>query len=185
MLNEFWNFYTGLFSNENLAIRIGAFAATVAAITFLLNFVFKPTWAYIKDYFSKISAVMGISHLLVHSAYGVGYDAPLLTVTITNKDRISKYIKNPSIKTSAKINGDNLFVVPKKQGTYPMKLEPGQQTTIEFDTQSLNNQILSRLSNNDKISAVVTDTTGKKYYSNKFTVKHILGHISVAKEMNR
>lgn len=183
-VKNFWNFYIGLFSNDNFAIRIAAFTATLAAITFLLNFIIKPIFKSIKSYFAKISAVLGISHQIVQSPLGTGFQAPLLTVTITNKDRISRYINNPTIKTSRKINGNDMFIVPKLRGTYPMKLEPGQQVIVEFDTGSLNNQILKSLSKNDKISSIVTDTAGNKYITNKFTVKHITGHIKLANQMN-
>ena len=184
-LVEFWDFYIGLYSNENFVIRIAAFTATLAAITFLLNFILRPIWKLIKNYFAKISAILGISHQMVQTAFGTGFQAPLLTVTITNKDRIPKYIQNPSIKTSRRINGENLFIVPKQSGTYPLKLEQGQQITLEFDTVNLNNQILKHLSQRDKICLIVTDTTGKKYYTNKFTMKHIVGHINMAAKMNK
>ena len=180
----FWNFYVSLFTNDNVTIKIAAFTATIAALTFLLNFILKPIYKSIRNYFAKISTVLGISHQMVQSAFGTGFQAPLLTVTITNKDRIPRYIQNPNIWTSRKIKGGNTFVVPKKRDAFPLKLEQGQQIKIEFDTVSMNNQILRHLSHNDKICSIVTDTTGKKYYSNKFTVKHIVEQIDLAAKMN-
>jgi hypothetical protein len=180
-----WNEYIKLFSNDNPVVITGTVIATIAVLTFLVNFLLKPLFQWLSKLFAKINVTLGMSHQIEQSMMGTAVLPPLLTVTITNKDRVTRYIQNPSVKTSRKINGDNKFVVPKAKGTYPKKLEPGEQDTVDFDTLSLNNQILSHLKPADEINIIVTDTTGKKYKSNKFTVKHITGHIQTANSLNR
>ena len=182
---NFWNEYINLFNNDNPAVITGTVIATIAVLTFSVNFLLKPLLQWLSKLFAKINVTLGMSHQIEKSIMGTAVLPPLLTVTITNKDRVTRYIQNPSVKTSRKINGDNKFVVPKAQGAYPKKLEPGQQDTDDFDSLLLNNQILRHLKPSDKINIVVTDTTGKKYKSNKFTVKHITGHIQTANSLNK
>jgi len=66
-----------------------------------------------------------------------------------------------------------------------MRLDAGQQVSFDYNTVDLYNQLLRQISPNGKVGFIVTTTTEKKYYSNKFTRQHITGHINVANEMNR
>ena len=184
-MKEIWNSYIGLFRHENLIVVIGTITATLAVLTFLINFFFRPLLSRIRRLFAKINVSLRISHQISQGVFGTSVLPPILTVTITNKDRITRYIHNPSVRTSKKINGNNKFVVPKSKGTFPKKLKHGEQYTVDFDSMSLNNQILNYLNPNDTIGIVVSDTTGKKYKSNKFSVAHIIGHIQVANNLNK
>jgi hypothetical protein len=181
---ELWSWYINLFSDTDNRVVIAAWAATIATLSFILTFLLKPLFYYIKQSTVKIKVEMGMSHQIVTSILGVGTGTPLLTCTITNHSGKTVYIKNPAIKSSQTINGDNKFVVPRKGNVYPMKLESGQQITIDYDTISLYNQLLSHILDNSKICCIVTTTTGKNYSSNKFSKQHIVGHINVASEMN-
>ncbi|UPK67941.1 hypothetical protein [Chitinophaga filiformis] len=175
-----WNWYVNLFSNPNDAVKIAAWATTLTTLTFLLTFLLKPLFKFFTSRFSKLKVSAGISHQIIQSAFGVNAGIPLLTCTILNKDNKAVYIQNPTLKLSKKINGDNKFIVPKQRGTFPMKLEAGQQIQLDYNTGDLYNRILQQLSSKDKVFFVVSLTTGKNYSSNKFSKKHIVEHINVA-----
>ena len=187
LLQTFWTWYIGLFSDPDNKVKIAAVTATIAAISFVLTFLVKPLFSHVKGKLSKVKVKTGMSHQLQVSPFDTDVEVgtPLLTCTVTNHNPKSIFIHNPSIKLSRKIDGDNLFAVPKKEGTFPMKLEPEQQVKFEFKTSALNNQLLAHLKEKDKVSFVVTTSTGKTYYSNKFTKKFITEHIQVAKDLNR
>jgi hypothetical protein len=180
-----WKEYLNLYSHENPLVVIGTITASIAVLTFIITFILRPIVNWIKKYFAKISVEIGISHQIAQSVIGVGMLAPLFTVTVTNRDRITRHIQNPSIKPSRKINGEKYFVVPKPKGTYPLRLEPGEQHTVEYDTISMQNQLLVHLKESDKIRVKVSDTTGKKYLSNRMKVSNILGHIEAANNQAR
>jgi hypothetical protein len=183
----FWTWYSGLFSDSDNKVRIAAASATIALISFVLTFIVKPLFSYTRGKLSKVKVEAGITHQLIESALYTEPQAglPLLTCTVTNHSSKSIYIHNPSIKVSRKINGANLFSVPKEKGTFPMKLESEQQTKIEYQTADLKSQLLEHLKEKDKVSFVVMTSTGKKYYSNKFTKKFITEHMQVAKDLNK
>ena len=44
-MKEYWEFYINLFSNENISIRIITYSATLATLTFLINYIIKPIWS--------------------------------------------------------------------------------------------------------------------------------------------
>lgn len=182
---EFWNWYFGLFIDPDNKIRIAAWAATVTTVGFLLTFVFKPLLASLRRSFSKVRVKAGISHQIITSAFGTGAGVPLMTCTITNHQSKTVYIANPAIHLSEAIDGEKTFVVPKPQGKFPMRLDAGQQVTIDYNTIDLYQQLLRNVSAKSKVGFVVTTTTGKKYYSNKFTRKHITGQINLASDLNR
>ena len=184
-MEEIWNSYKELFYHENLVVSIGAVIATIAVLTFIINFVLKPLFTQIWRAFAKIRVTLGMSHQIAQDIVGTSVLPPLITVTITNRDRITRYIQNPLFKTSKKIDGENYFVVPKSKRSFPKKLEPGEQLTLDFDSMLLYNQILKYLKSKNKIGIIVRDTTGKHYKSNKFTVGHITGHSNVANQLNR
>lgn len=178
-MKEIWNFYLGLFSHENILVPIGTVTATIAVLTFLITFVIRPLFVAVKNYFAKIKVIIGISHQMAQGLGSVTMLAPLLTVTITNRDRIVRYIQNPSIQLPRKIDGYRQFGIPALKGVYPKRLEPGEQHNVEFDTIAIYNQLLVRLQPNDKIEIIASDTSGKKYYSNKMKVSNISGHIKL------
>ncbi len=187
LLTSFWTWYIGLFSDPDSKVKIAAITATLTAISFALTFLVKPFYGYVRGKLSRVKVKAGISHQLVVTPFDedVGVGTPLLTCTVTNHGSKSIYIHNPSVKLSRKINGDNLFVMPKEKGTFPMKLDPEQQETFEYRTSVLNNQLLAHLKEKDKVNFMVRTSTGKKYYSNKFTKKFITGHMKVANDLNK
>jgi len=184
MAKSLWDCYINLFFDTDNKVVIAAWVATMAILSFILTFVLKPLFSYIKRKTAEIRVEMGMSHQIVTSVLGVETDAPLLTCTITNHSGKTVYINNPTIKLSQAINGDNKFVVPSQKNVYPMKLESGQQITVDYNTISLYNQLLRHFFDNSQIRRIITTTTGKKYSSNKFSKQYIIGHINVAHEIN-
>lgn len=184
-LKQFWVWYIALFSNADLKIRIAAWAATVATATFIITFILRPIFAYLnRELFKRVKVKAGISHQLITSVLGVNTGTPLLTCTVTNHDSKSIFIQNPKVLLSQAVDGEKIFGVASRSGTFPMKLEAGQQKTFEYNTANLNNQLLRFIKSSAKVSFIINTTTGKKFYSNKFTSKHILGHIEVAQNIN-
>lgn len=180
---DFWNWYSGLFSDPDNKVRIAAWAATITTLSFIITLILIPIVKSIKRKFAKVKVEAGISYQIISSVLGTTAAAPLLTVTVTNLTGSSIYLNNPSIKTSKKINGDDTFVVPKSSGTFPRKLENGEQFKQDYDTVSLNNQILSNLNDSDKIGFKITTTAGKTYNSNQFTKSHIIGHMNASRRI--
>ncbi len=184
-ITKFWDWYIGLFSDSDNKVIIAALAATVTRLTFVLTFLFRPLYNFIRSKFAKIKVDARISHQIVTSILGNGAGAPLLTCTIINHDNKAVFIQNPLIKLSRAIDGNKTFVVPKQEGAFPMKLEPEQQVTFHYNTVDLYTQLLRGVLPSDKVSFIVTTTTGKKYYSNKFTRQHTTGQIKVTNELNK
>jgi len=182
-ITTFWNWYISLFSDTDNKVRIAAWAATVTTLSFLITIIFIPLIKKIKLKFAKVKVEAGMSHQIVSSIMGTTTAPPLLTITVTNLTGSPIYINNPSLTTSTKINGNDTFVVPKTTGMFPKKLEDGEVFKQDYDTVSLNNQLLSTLSDKDKVGFKITTTAGKKYKSNTFTKKHILGHMQVSRSM--
>jgi hypothetical protein len=180
---DFWNLYSGLFSDPDNKVRIAAWAATITTLSFIITLVLIPLIKWIKRKFAKVKVEAGISYQIVSSVLGTAAAPPLLTLTVTNLTGSTIYLNNPSIKSSRKINGNNNFVVPKSSGTFPRKLENGEQFKQDYDTISLNNQILTNLYDSDKIGFKITTTAGKTYSSNKFTKSHIIGHMNSSRRI--
>lgn len=181
-LKHLWDWYIGLFSDPDNKIKLAAWSATVATITFTITFLVKPLRNWFLGLFKKVKVKAGISHIFITSAFGASTGTPELTCTITNKGDKSIYINQPSIKTSKKISGYDTFSVAslKSQGTYPMKLEPGQQHTFNCNTADLYNQVLKRIEDRGKVKFIVSLTTGKKYSSNSITKSNIVAHLNAA-----
>ena len=184
-MKNIWDSYLNLFTNENPIVVIATITATITVLTFIINYLLKPFYKRIQRSLAKIKVDLGMSlQFMVPSSFGASTLPPLVTVKVTNRDRISRYIQSPTIRTSKKINGDRYFSVPTSKGTFPKKLEPGEQVTFEYDSVSINNQLLVHLNSADKIGIIITDTTGKKYKSNRFTASYINGHIRAASNQN-
>jgi len=184
-MKEYWDFYTGLFTHDNYVVRIGAVTATIAVLTFLITFVLRPLYRAIRNYFAKIRVTIGISHQMAQGLGTTTMMSPLLSVTVTNRDRIVRHIRNPSVRLSRKVDGHREFAIPALRGQYPRRLEPGEEHGVDFDTVALYNQLLVRLRPKDKVRAVVWDTTGKKYISDSMRISRITGHIEMAMNRNR
>ena len=177
---DIWNWYCGLFSDPDNKVKIATWGATITTISFVITIILIPTAKYLKRKFAKVKVEAGISYRLVNSILGTTTEPPLLTITVTNLTGAPIFIKNPSLVTSKRVNGDKLFVVPKATGTFPKKLENGEQFNQDYDTVSLNNQILLHLSDNDKVGFIIVTTAGKTYKSNRFKKSHILGNMKVS-----
>lgn len=177
----FWTWYFDLYSNPDDKIRIATWAATVATLTFIIAYIFKPLRNYLGNVFSKsIRIKAGISHQLITSAFGTNAGVPLLTCTVTNHSSATVYIQSPKIILSQPVNGDKMFSVAPQGGRFPMRLDPGAQQTFDYSTVTLYNQLLQHIKPTAKVGFMISSTTGKKCYSNRFTKKHITGHIEVA-----
>jgi len=182
-ITSIWNWYISLFSDTDNKVRIAAWAATVTTLSFIFTLIVIPLIKKIKQKFAKVKVEAGMSYQIVSSIMGTTTAPPLLTITVTNLTGSSIFINNPSVTTSTKIDGRNTFVIPKATGLFPRKLENGEVFKQDYDTVSLNNQLLSTLSDKDKVGFKVTTTAGKKYKSNAFTKKHILGHMEASRKM--
>lgn len=44
-----WDWYIGLFNNPDDKVKVAAWAATLASATFILTFLLRPLWKYIKE----------------------------------------------------------------------------------------------------------------------------------------
>ena len=182
---KYWDYYISLFSDNDNKIVIAIWALTIALITFFLNFIIKPIYKNIIGYFQKVKVELGISHQLIQSVMGSSVGTPLITIKITNNTNKTIYINNPTIKTSRKINNEDKFVVPKPAEMFPKKLEVGEQFGLDYDSNSMYNQILRNLKSNDNIKAIITTTSSKKYTSNSITQNRIIGHMQIPHEMNK
>lgn len=187
LLTSLWTWYISLFSDQDNKVKIAAVTVTIPAISFVITFLLKPLSSYLKGKLSKVKVKTGISHQLQVGPFDteVEVGTPLLTCTVTNHNPKTIFIHNPLIKLLRKINGDNSFVVPKEKGTFPMKLEPEQQVTLEYKTSVLNNQLLHHVKEQDKVGFIITTSSGKKCYSNRFTKKYITEHMQAADDLNK
>lgn len=134
---DFLNWYFGLFTDPDNKVRIAAWAATITTLSFVITIILVPIIKNLKRKFAKVKVEAGMSHQIVATSLGTTTAPPLLTVTITNLTGGSIYIHNPSLITNRKVNGENTFVVPKSTGTFPKKLDNGEQFKQDYDTVSL------------------------------------------------
>lgn len=187
MISTFWHWYIGLFSDPDDKVRLAAWSATLATITFLIAFVLKPSREWIKGLFKKVNVEAGVSHTIIQAPYlGTAVGSPVLTCKVTNKSSNAVHLTGVAIKTSKKItefNTDTFSALSVHGIKYPIKLDPGGQSTSQHDLVGLRHQVLGHLQESDTVRFVVTSTLGKKWKSNAFTVKHLVGHIELAARM--
>lgn len=186
-MKEAWDFYISIFTHENVAVKIGAYGATLATLSFLITFIFKPIYKRIERNVGKLKVKHSINQQLIQT-YGIYQDMsagdPLFTVIVTNTGSAPKHIRNINIKTSKKINGDNQFSTPNVNGAFPVKLEPGQQFKHDFSIGALTRDVFNYLRPNDKVQFLVYDTSDKKYNSKKVNVKQLTMQLGVAHNFN-
>ena len=187
-MKEALDFYISLFFHENVAVRVGAYAATLATLSFLITFIFKPIYSALKRSTSKIKVKSTIHQTLIKELNIFGNNItsgdPLFTAIITNSGSVPKYIRSISVKTSRMIDGFNEFAAPNFNGAFPVRLEPGQQLKHDFSIGALNRDVFSKLSPSDKVRFLVYDTSDKKYYSEKVKVKRLTTQLGVAHSLN-
>lgn len=186
-MKEAWDFYISLFTHENVAIRIGAYGATLATLTFLITFIFKPIISKIKTNSGKLRVRHSINQQLVQT-FGIYQDMaaadPLFTAIITNTGNTARYLKSINIKTSSKIDDVDEWGSPNVNGAFPIKLEPGQQFKHEFSIGALTNSVLRKLKPYSTVRFLVYDTSGKKYFSDKVKVSQLTMQLGVAQSFN-
>lgn len=66
-LEIFWNWYIGLFSDSDNKVRLAAWSATIATLTFTITFIFKPSRQYILRLFGYKGKDNGDSGLTVNA----------------------------------------------------------------------------------------------------------------------
>lgn len=180
-LNNFWKWYLSLFSNPDDKIKIAAWAATIATITFVLNFLMKPLFLKIKRRLEKIHLDIGFSHRFIPTGNDLHFMPPVLTCVVTNRSNNPVYIKKPYLRISKPINGQNKFSAIHQSGEFPLKLEPGQQYKDELNTLDLMNQLFNNQKMlSSKVRFEVSCTSGKIYRSKKIKVTDILEQLEVA-----
>ncbi|MBL6446759.1 hypothetical protein JMN32_10580 [Fulvivirga sp. 29W222] len=179
-----WDFYVSLlFHQHNIAISIATISATIALLTFLINFVFKPSFSWTKRRFANIKVETTIYQQFIQTV-GVSQletGDPKFTVVVTNTSPSNKFIKNISIRTSQKIDNQRYWYPIVNTGSFPVRLEPGQQYSYNFSISSLHNAFLNDLNKNSTLKVLVTDTFNKKYYSKKVKVSTLTTNLEVAK----
>ena len=186
IFNEAWNFYIGLFHNENMAVRVATFTATLATLTSLITFVIKPAYGWLTRRFANIKVESTFQQQLIQDwTNNFSAGDPLLTVIVTNRSRSVKYIQAINIRTSRKVDGERFWSMAVRSGTYPIQLEPEQQHRRDFPIGALTNTVLNKLRDNDRVSILVSDTTGKIYLSKSIKVSYITGQIRAAQGFNR
>jgi hypothetical protein len=184
-MKEAWDFYISLFTHENIAIRLGAYGATLATLTFLLTWILKPLYYKFRRKTGKIKVKHAIQQQL--QTYGLGSMSaidPLFTAIITNTGDQVKYVSAINVKTSKKLNGYDMFSAPNINKTFPAKLESGQQFKHEFSISALTQDVFSKLPPSTKVQFLVYDTTGKKYYSKKVKAEQLTMQLDVAYGLN-
>lgn len=180
-LKEAWSFYINLLLNsENMAVRIATFTATLAALTFLINFILKPSYTYLRRHFAKIKVETTIHQQLIQTFGQVTTGDPKFTVIITNASHSVKFIKSITFRTSVKVDGERFWSPIVESGSFPVRLEQGQQYRRDFSITSLNNAFLKDLNQKATISVIAFDTVDKKYYSRKTKVSTIISNLNVA-----
>lgn len=183
-LKHFLNWYFALFSNPDDKIKLAAWSATVASMTFAIVLIIKPIRLWFSGLFKKVKVNAGINQIFITSPFGATTASPELTCTITNKSERSIFIKQPAIKTSKKNeNGDTFNVhTLKPKGTYPMKLEPGQQHKFECNIEDLYSQVLKDFDDKDNVKFMVALTTEKRYLSNPILIETIVENLKAARQ---
>lgn len=72
-LKHFWDLYIGLFSDPSVGVRIAAWTTTLATLTFLLNFIFKPLWKSANRRSKTLKVELGMNHIIISAPFvGVG-----------------------------------------------------------------------------------------------------------------
>jgi hypothetical protein len=163
-MKQLWDWYIGLYYNNDPKVVVATIAMTIAAVTFILNFIFKPTYKVFKRETAKVS--LEAFHSLV--TIGNRIASVSIDLVITNKSKTPLYFNNPGLETPRIINGARRHHTATFQGTYPVLLQPGQPYRINY---SPNNDIFRALRPNDKVRYFVTDTIGRTYYSKYYKAK--------------
>ncbi|MDP2208639.1 MAG: hypothetical protein Q8K98_07675 [Bacteroidota bacterium] len=164
ILDNLWNNKEWLFSGLGIVI-IGAI------------------FSLIRNYKnSKLKVKLSLTVEIVQIAERFGPSTPMLTVRITNAGKCDINVRHLFIVTSKKIRDTKFFQVHKKDPTFqlPFELLPRHERSIPLRSQDLSEHILANLKERNTIRVAVEDTLGKKYYSNRFTVRQINEHNRIA-----
>ncbi|MBI5538531.1 MAG: hypothetical protein HY951_00595 [Bacteroidia bacterium] len=91
-------------------------------------------------------------------------------IKIINKSDFSLFLENPKIKTSKKINGSFEHNIPAPVGLYPFHLKCSESHSIKL---MLPDNVLDKLSPENKIRFVFYDVLKVKYQSRKYTIAEL------------
>jgi len=178
---ELWNWYVNLFFDEDNKVRIAVWGVTITTLTFVLTFIFKPIYSAFTRRFEKIHLEIEFAHRFITWNNGIKPLLPVLKCVVTNRANNTINIKQPYLKTSIRINGIDKFSKLQQSGTFPMKLEPGQQYEVEYDTFDLTEQLFNgNLLENEKVRFEVYTTLGKVYFSKYEKISTIINQLKIA-----
>jgi hypothetical protein len=164
LIQELWYWYIDLYNNKDPKVVVATIAMTIAALTFIINFILKPLFKVIKRETAKVSIEVFTSLVTI----GNRIVSVEIELVITNKSSNILYLNNPGLETSKKINGAKRHHTAAIRGTYPVLLQSGQPYKINYGS---NNNIFRRLNPNDKVRFFVKDTIGRTYYSKYYKAK--------------
>lgn len=159
---------------------IAFYAATIASITLLWNIA-----NAILEKMSRLKVTISIKIKMI-GAPGIGIindPSYVLSIIATNLSPYDLYISKPKIQGKGflpfprKIEGHSVFYITKLSGEaaqYPFHLKPREQfeTDIEIRGQFL--ETIKKYKRRDKLRIIITDTAGKKFYSNTIKIEHFL-----------
>ncbi len=104
-----------------------------------------------------------------------------IEMSIINIGSQEIFLREPIVRVSRKIDGENTFqvITPSDRTNFPLKLIPGQEYRKKFNPLDLDNKILSKLKDGDKIRFQAKDTLGKFYQSSKIEVRKVREHLNM------
>lgn len=178
--------YFSLYSHTDDKVKIAVWAATIATITALMNFIVLPLVKQWQKRNSQVQVEVKINYNFIKSAFGVAIQPPLLTLTVTNLTEKTIFIDKPWVSTIKEVNGnDNFHIVTLDRPQFPYKIESGARFAENFSSELLHREILTHLNLSDTIAFKVRTTVGKIYASNILTRQEIEMQMKVSVEVNR
>lgn len=181
MIRAFWDSYFSLLTSSDDKLKVTTWAATVGTITFLITFIIRPLVTKLKRKKNLLNVELGMSYQLVQTILGTNSDWPIVHCKITNTGEKALYIKQPILKLSRSINGEDKFSLVTQRGTYPRRIESGELIAIDYKTSTLYRDFLIKSPKDTTLSFIVSTTEPKEYFSNNsYTFEEILMHIDVS-----
>lgn len=150
---------------------IASYAAIVSTIALI--------WSIFNSIIEKVSRVevkIGV-HMRI-SVPDFGRMNSIIKVAAVNKSIYDLYINVPIIKLPVKVDNKNRYTMTNLDNpvNYPILIKPREQHEMDIELgMNLINLLKNCKSPGKKIRFEITDTTGKKFKSNKIKISNILG----------
>jgi hypothetical protein len=155
-------------SQDEVKLVLMSVGVTIAVMSFLFAIRNR-----IVDNKKRLKITHTIQALLMGS--DAKYSGMVLRIYTLNSGNVPIFAQSADIKIPFKKNGYNRFCIigSKDQTKYPVKLEPGEQHSIELDLTYFLNQF-SYLKWYRRIYFEVMDSNGNKYKSKKIWFKSFI-----------